>query len=147
MEKTRKIENKKCAVIKADFKHQNNYRHRFSFDDRDSEADCVERIQELINTIYQLNPNLDYKYKPRLILSANCEDNPIPEFMKINRRIMAMHSWLSDMMDDLTELQQEIELLYSEAGVILDIIDEYMEKEKYTRKYGHYEMIKKIFKG
>jgi hypothetical protein len=134
MEKTRKIENKQCAVIKADFKHQNNYRHRFYFDDRDSEADCIERIQELINTIYQLNPNLDYEHKPSLILSASCEDNPIPEFMKINRRMMIIHSRLSDLMDELTELQQEIELLYNEAGVILDIIDEYMENEKYTRK-------------
>jgi len=62
------------------------------------------------------------------------EDNPIPEFMKINRRMMIMHSRLSDMMDDLIELHQDVEFLYSEAGVILDIIDEYMEKEKYTRR-------------
>lgn len=62
------------------------------------------------------------------------EDNSIPEFMKINRRIMIMHNHLSDMMDDLTELQQDVEFLYSEAGVILDIIDGYMEKEKYNNK-------------
>jgi len=67
-------EESKGQEVIADLKKQINYQHRFVFDDRDSEEDCIERIQRLIDMIYMSNPKLNYDFRPHIYLKLNVDE-------------------------------------------------------------------------
>ena len=115
------------GVVTADVKHQNNSHCQFSFDDRDSEEDVIERIQLLIDRIYMLNPKLNYDLRPHIYLKLNVDEteaeiqhSPSPDWEKYynihdNQRQLSLSN--SQMHDEIEALQN----LYSDLQIEFEL--------------------------